>query len=540
MVVRVTKLNGRQRRVEQRSGLPFLAGRRRGPISSKSSSAAFAVALPESPPSVDRRPRGGRLSPAQILRSACFFISITGLAANHAQLAAQEVTSVAPPTAAVENALPDAPGAAQYPDAVPIPGAATDVSIVSDTQSRTGSLSTLDGSVVITYRNRVLRADHIVYNSDTGDADMTGHVVVTIEDTAERVEASHGTININTQTGRFFDVVGSVGAARKTAAAVGPTLSAAKTAAANQRYSNGNPFLFTGRMVVKTGPRQYTIYDGTITSCQLPDPDWLLSAKKFDVNGTKASTANSIFHLIGLPLLWLPYVTHPTDANERQSGFLIPEFGLNSASYGDTVGEQLYWVINRSADLTVGTLYYSARGWKQTASLHYRGLGQDFVTARYSGLHDRGYYPGGVYVNQSGTDVTFSGRYDLIAADESAGNGAAPAAGSPVQERAVTDVEYLSSFPYREAFTADFNQAVSSDVISTIYLAREQAAWRLRWRATATRVRSASRAPTPSPAQSRPRSRCTSSMRLRWSSPPPTINWVRRVWSGTWTARRRR
>ena len=37
------------------------------------------------------------------------------------------------------------------------------------------------------------------------------------------------------------------------------------------------------------------------------------------------------------------------------------------------------------------------------------------------------------------------------------------------QTRAVADVEYLSSFPYREAFSSNFNQAVSSDVVSTVY-----------------------------------------------------------------------
>jgi LPS-assembly protein len=37
----------------------------------------------------------------------------------------------------------------------------------------------------------------------------------------------------------------------------------------------------------------------------------------------------------------------------------------------------------------------------------------------------------------------------------------------------VADVEYLSSFPYREAFSSNFNQAVSSDVVSTVYGTRE-------------------------------------------------------------------
>jgi len=377
---------------------------------------------------------------------------------------------VAPPAATVENVLPSEVSGTQYPDAMPIPGPATDVSIASDLQTQSGNISTLDGNVVITYRDRVLRADHIVYNSDTGDVDMTGHMVVTIGETSERVEASHGTINLKTQTGRFFDVAGSVGSIRKPATA-GPAPAAAKDAAATERYSNGNPFLFTGRMVVKTGPRQYAVYDGAITSCQLPNPDWLLSAKKFDVDDSKAHTANSIFHLMGLPVLWMPYVTHPIDVNSRQTGILIPEIGINSSSKGETIGEQVYWAINRSTDLTAGVIYYSARGWEQTGGLRFRGLGQDFIKSRYSALHDRGYYPGGVFVNQSGTDVTFSARHDLVPAVESA---AAAAGGPPLQERAVVDVEYLSSFPYREAFSTNFNQAVSSDVVSTIYLTREQ------------------------------------------------------------------
>jgi LPS-assembly protein len=395
---------------------------------------------------------------------------------------------VAPPAAAVENALPDAPAAAdgtQYPDATPIPEPGTDLHIETSpgTQTIAGNLYILDGNVKVTYKDDTLQADHIEYNRDTGDVDMTGHVVVTNGETSERVEASHGTINLQTQTGRFFDVVGSVGSTRKVAAGQGTgnkgqggnrEQGKAADAAAGERYTNGNPFLFTGRMVVKTGPRRYQVYDGTITSCQLPDPDWLLSAAKFDVDETQAHTANSVFHLMGLPVLWFPYVTHPLDANDRQSGILIPEIGINSASKGDTVGEQIYWAINRSTDLTVGTIYYSARGWEQTASLRYRGLGQDFIKSRYSGLQDRGYYPGGVYVNQSGTDVTFSGRYDVIAADESAGMGAAPAPGPAGQARMVADVEYLSSFPYREAFSTNFNQAVSSDVLSTIYATREQ------------------------------------------------------------------
>ncbi|HEY4382728.1 MAG TPA: LPS assembly protein LptD [Acidobacteriaceae bacterium] len=389
------------------------------------------------------------------------------------------MTTEAPPPITAQIGPTD-PAAAAYPDAVPVLLPGSNVSIVTPpegSQSHEGNIYTLDRgtcadktsqpaqcAVVITFGERVLRADHIEYDKASGDVTLNGHVVIDIASTNEHIEASHGTLNMNTETGRFYDVSGSVGlkSANASGGAHGPQRAV---------YANTNPFLFTGKMVVKTGPRQFRVYGGTFTSCQLPRPDWLLSGKEFSIDGDTAHATNPIFRLMGLPLLWLPYVTHPVDTSNRQTGFLIPEIGFNSASKGTTIGEQLYWVINRSTDLTVGSIYYSARGYEETASFRHRGLGENFLRARYSGLQDRGYYPGGgsVYVNQGGTDVLFSGRHDFLGGDDSGTDADA----APVHTRAVADVEYLSSFPYREAFSSNFNQAVSSDVVSTVYATRE-------------------------------------------------------------------
>jgi LPS-assembly protein len=229
-------------------------------------------------------------------------------------------------------------------------------------------------------------------------------------------------------------------------------------------YNNGQPFLFEGRMVVKTGPRSYDVYGGSVTSCQLPHPDWQLFAGKFSVTETKATAKNSIFRVINVPLVYLPYVTHPVGGEERQSGFLIPVIG-ESSTRGLVLGEQIYIVLSRSADMTVGAEYFSKRGWEQSATFRYRGLGNNFALAHYSGLLDRGYVSGGQYVNQGGQDAVFSGRYDLSD-----------------QTRFVGDVEYLSSYPYREAFAENFNQAVSSDILSIGYAQHEANgyAWDLR------------------------------------------------------------
>jgi LPS-assembly protein len=108
-------------------------------------------------------------------------------------------------------------------------------------------------------------------------------------------------------------------------------------------------------------------------------------------------------------------------------------------------------------DLTLGSIYYSARGFSESGTFHYRGLGPNFVTAHFSALQDKGYTPtGGVYTNQGGEDVTLKARYDVPS-----GTGAAT--------RLVADAEYLSSYIYREAFTDNFNQAVSTDILSYFY-----------------------------------------------------------------------
>jgi LPS-assembly protein len=378
----------------------------------------------------------GQENVRSLLKTSYLLITIMVFVASHPHLLAQQVTTAATSYAS----LPDAPGTARYPAAQVVPPTddTTAVTIYSDTQSKLGDSYVLDGDVEIRYRDRTVNADHVEYNTDTGELTANGHVHMTGGANHEDIKASHGTMNLDRQTGRFYDVSGSVGL---------------KNSGHGMTYANSNPFLFTGRLVVRTGPQEYEIYDGTLTTCQLPDPDWMLYAGKFmvDMDNKKAKAQNSVFKIMNIPLLYLPYVTQPVDAEGRQSGFEIPTPGYSSTK-GFIFGEEFYWAINRSTDLTVGAQYYSLRGWEQSASFRYRGLGNDMAKARYTGLLDRGITTDGVYLNQGGEDVTFSGRHDF----------------SP-KTRVVADAEYLSSYAYREAFAENFSLAVSSDILSIVY-----------------------------------------------------------------------
>ena len=350
--------------------------------------------------------------------------------ANSTVARAQEVTTKAP---AAE--LPDGPDLT-VATVIPDDAGTEPVSLDSDTQSKVGGVYALDGNVVIHYRDRVIEADHVEYDEDTDEVTATGHLHVTGGKNREEIRASHGTVNLRTQTGRFYDVTGSVGV---------------KTSGKRLTYVTANPFLFTGREVVKTGEATYEVHDGTVTSCRLPHPDWMFSAGLFSVDEEKARGKNSVFRLLNVPLLYLPYVSHPIDSETRQTGVLIPIIGQSSTK-GLVLGEQIYFALSRSTDLTVGTEYFSLRGWMDDVTFRHRGRGDDMIQGHYTQLFDRGIGFGPTYTNQGGEDLTFLGRHDL----------------SP-ETRVAANIEYLSSYVYREAFSDSFNQAVSTDIVSSAY-----------------------------------------------------------------------
>jgi len=410
---------------------------------------------------------GVRVRPWLAMRLVLLFISTTLVVAGHQHLHAQEVTNEEPPAASTQAATPDgannlpsapepqqqaSPDLSAIPRATVLPSKPESIAVLeSDTQSKHGDLYLLTGDVVITYHDHVLHADTVTYNAATGEVTAEGHMRLTGGENDEYIEATHGTYNVRSGTGRFYDVRGSVGMTNSTS-----------TGVRRPGYQSSNPFIFGGKVVVKTGPTNYEVYDGSVTSCLLPHPDWQLFSNHFSLTGQKATAANSTFKLLGIPLLFLPYVTHPTDSDERQSGLLIPVIGYSSASKdtgskGLTVGEQGYLTLGRSADLTVGTLYYSLRGFSENGTFRYRGPADDFFTAHFSALQDRGFTTtAGLYVNQGGQDVTMGFRRQLT-----------------TNTRFVGDGEYLSSYVYREVFTENFNQAVSSDITSVLYLTRQ-------------------------------------------------------------------
>ncbi len=353
-------------------------------------------------------------------------------------LAKDRVAAQDPQAASGSTSIPDAPG---YPVAEVVATAppGVPVKLISHQQEKHGNVYLLTGDVRIEYKDYILTADKVSYDRDTSDVEADGHVQLQGGRNNELIIADHGKLNLDLETGRFENVTGSVGRQ--------PSASKRKLV-----YTTSNPFLFTGRVVIKEGPERYQIIHGTMTSCLLPDPDWQIHSAHIRVNYGEARANNSYFTLLGVPILYLPYVTHPVDVEARQSGLLLPVIGTSSTK-GTIVGDSIYLVINRSMDATFGTQYFSMRGWSPSGEFRYRGPGEDFVSARFTALFDRGLPPDNL--NQGGQDILFSGRRDFDPDEHT---------------RAVATGEYLSSYVYREAFAETFALAVASQVTSSAFI----------------------------------------------------------------------
>lgn len=348
---------------------------------------------------------------------------ITAAVLCHLLVSPQLVTSQLLPAPASSNKNVSKPSATSVP-----------VTIEALRQEKDGPVYKLHGDVRIQYGAYTFSADDMTYNSDTGDAQANGHLLLEGGANDEHIQALGGHYNLQSESGRFEGVTGSIGLRFR-----------------NNRstITNSNPFFFNGKIVEKNGPDHYLVLDGTVTTCELPRPKWQFSAHKVVVDvGANARIYRSTFLLEGVPVLYFPFATHPVQKAPRQSGFLIPNVG-HSSTRGYTFGESIFWAINRSMDLTAGTEYFSRRGWAPEGEFRAQPTEKSFVDLNIFSVFDRGLNG----VSQGGTEARLNSE-----------------AAFAHNVRGVADIDYLSSYVFRLAFSDVFAQAVNPEVRSVAFL----------------------------------------------------------------------
>jgi LPS-assembly protein len=243
-----------------------------------------------------------------------------------AALAAMLAVS-ASPAALAQTPAPSQP--------VPAPAAQDDPAvmleadqIIDDEQART---ITAEGDVQVRYQGRTMRADRLVYNLDTGVIRAVGNVEIALEDGsvtyANEVEA-----NENMQ----------VGAASELRARLG---------------MNGT---LAARMALRHGEGQSELRNVIYTSCPIctsgdRPPTWSLRARRAVQNRDTRTISyqGAVLEVVGVPVLYLPFIAHPDPTVGRASGFLPPEIGRNRR-LGTFYEQPYYWAISPSQDLTAG------------------------------------------------------------------------------------------------------------------------------------------------------------------------------------------
>ena len=311
--------------------------------------------------------------------------------------------------------------------------------LCADQQEKVGDLYKLRGNAEIHYRTYVLKGDEMTYDQNTGQATATGHVTLDGGPNDDHIRASHGTYNLTAETGRFYDVAATTGFRFEGHQAI---------------LTSSAPFAFSGKVVEKTSPEHYLVYDGSITTCELPRPAWKFDARRVVVDaGGNAAIYHSAFLLHTIPIFYFPYATHPVARQTRHTGFLIPTGGRSSTN-GNEIGAAFYWVINRSLDATIGGEYFSKRGGSQRGEFRARPSDTSYLDLGYFGVIDQGIEIGGQNVREGGQEVrlTAEGNFEGF--------------------RAVSNIDYLSSFLFRLAFNDVYTQAINSEVKSQLFLAK--------------------------------------------------------------------
>jgi LPS-assembly protein len=379
----------------------------------------------------------------------CTRFLITAVFLCHQVLAATLVTSQLLSNSAQTNAFSQESNEQAPTDksaACPSQAAQSDrdsTTICAQQQEKIGDVYKLRGNVEIHYRTYILRADEITYDSDSGEATATGHFTVDGGPSDDHIKASHGTYNVTAETGKFYDVTATTGMTFRGNRAI---------------LTSTAPFAFTGKIVEKPSSDHYLVYDGSITTCELPNPNWKFQARKVVVDvGGNATIYHSNFWLHGFPIFYFPYATHPVAREARHSGFLIPTAGRSSTN-GTEVGDAFYWAINRSMDATLGAEYLSRRGWSQRGEYRARPSDTSYIDLSYFGVIDRG-----IKTNTSlGPQLLREGGQEARLNAE----------GNFLGFRAISNVDYLSSFLFRLAFNDVFTQAVNSEVKSQLFLSK--------------------------------------------------------------------
>ncbi|MCX8084768.1 MAG: hypothetical protein N3C60_07615 [Calditerrivibrio sp.] len=205
------------------------------------------------------------------------------------------------------------------------------VTIEADSLSTKDNLTTATGSVLIIYNDMVVSSDKAMLDRTTNLVELEGNVV--FKDKDNIIRAEYAKIYLDNKTGFF----------RKGKGFYAPW---SYFAADRLEKLEGNSFLLD---------------NASLTTCSGDNPDWSFSANNARIDvGQYFKAKHSFANIKDVPVLYFPYFVWPIK-KERQSGFLVPQFGFSS-SKGFFITPKYFWAIDVDKDMTTGLNVFSNNG----------------------------------------------------------------------------------------------------------------------------------------------------------------------------------
>lgn len=196
-----------------------------------------------------------------------------------------------------------------------------------------GNVINAEGDVIITYGAIVAEAEHGQVDIRNNQANLSGDVRIT--DVTGNLTADAANINLNDGSGSMHN--------------------------ADIYFVDGD-YQLKAKEAQREEGDSYVLKDALLSTCQCPSASdcmpWNLHARDARITRNGYGQAwNTTLDVRGIPVFYFPYLIFPAK-NERQSGFLSPNFG-GGRERGIDLDIPFFWAIDNSSDMTITGVYES-------------------------------------------------------------------------------------------------------------------------------------------------------------------------------------
>jgi LPS-assembly protein len=238
------------------------------------------------------------------------------------------------------------------------------------------NIVTLIGHVQAWQAGHVLFADRLLYDRNTNIADAIGHVVLISPD-GQIVYSNYAELSRDMSNGIMSQM--------------NVTLPLnAKLAANGARRTEG-----------KLNELTRAVYTACDVCLKHPEnaPLWQIHARTAtqDLQHHMIEYKDAVMQIYGVPILWLPYFSHPDPSAKRQSGLLTPSIGVNS-HLGGFAEIPYYWVIDNQSDAII-TPILSTKDYAALDVKYRRDFNFGTVNLNPSAGLDQGRMQGAIFAN---------------------------------------------------------------------------------------------------------------------------------------------